>query len=123
VIVPSAPPVKVTVQTAAAGPLLLSTQLALDGETLAPLAVTLNVPVGLLFEPVFVSVTVTVHNLPVPMATAPVPQSTVVLVVLVPAAVEYGPTNGPPPGAPTGTTGSVDESSVARARFSRPFPV
>src|SRR3954464_6098959 len=35
----------------------------------------------------------------------------------------YGPTIGPPPGAPTGTTGSVDVSAIARSRFRRPLPV
>src|SRR5437660_1586491 len=38
------------------------------------------------------------------------------------AVATYGPTTGPPPGAPAGTTGSVDESPSARARFTRPFP-
>ena len=35
----------------------------------------------------------------------------------------YGPMIGPPPGAPAGTTSSVDMSVIARARFRRPFPV
>src|SRR5450759_3920338 len=39
------------------------------------------------------------------------------------AAATYGPTSGPPPGAPAGTTSVVDVSAKARARFSRPLPV
>src|SRR5207247_10930523 len=38
------------------------------------------------------------------------------------AAAMYGPTIGPPPGAPAGTTGSVAVSLRARFRFTRPFP-
>jgi hypothetical protein len=63
VIVPPALPVKVTVHVALA-PLPLRTQLALVGETPAPLAVTLNVPVGVVFIPLVESVTVTVQVLP-----------------------------------------------------------
>src|SRR5215212_3871249 len=37
--------------------------------------------------------------------------------------VEYGPTNGPPPGAPTGCTESAEVSTIARPRSTRPLPV
>src|SRR4051812_11005431 len=43
-----------------------------------------------------------------------------------PAAMTYGPTNGPPAptgAAPAGVTDAVPVSPRARARFSRPFPV
>ena len=43
-----------------------------------------------------------------------------------PAAARYGPTSGPPlptGGAPIGSTESLAVSAIARARFSRPFPV
>jgi hypothetical protein len=59
--------VKVTVHVALL-PLPLSAQLALDGETLAPLAVTLNVPVGVT-DPDTVSLTVTVQRLDCPAFT------------------------------------------------------
>ena len=36
-------------------------------------------------------------------------------------AARYGPTTGPPPGAPTGTTGSVDVSFSERASLTRPL--
>ena len=49
-------------------PLPLSTQLALVGETLAPLAVTVKVPVGVGLPPPCVSVTVTVQLLEFPTA-------------------------------------------------------
>ena len=42
------------------------------------------------------------------------------------SAATYGPTNGPPRpngAAPEGSIASVDVSTIARARFSRPFPV
>ena len=50
------------------------------------------------------------------------------LVLVVPvhthaAAATYGPTSGPPPGAPTGVTALVPVSANARARFNRPLPV
>ena len=47
----------------ALAPLPLSEQLALVGETLAPVAVTLNVPVGVTFWPLEESVTFTVQLL------------------------------------------------------------
>ena len=48
------------------------------------------------------------------------------LIVRFLAAIEYGPTYGPPPpagGDPAGSTESVDVSETARARFNRPLPV
>ena len=67
-IVPTAVPVKLTVQTPWSLPMAVRVQLALVGDTLAPLAVTLNVPLGLQLEPqdVEVSVTVTVQLLACP---------------------------------------------------------
>jgi hypothetical protein len=60
-IVPTALPVKLTVHVALL-PFPLSVQLALDGETPAPLAVTLSVPAGVT-DPDAVSFTVTVQLL------------------------------------------------------------
>jgi hypothetical protein len=125
VLGPAAPPVKLTVQVLGPLPLPTSTQDALVGETLAPLAVTLNVPVGALLGPLLVSATVTVQLLATPTATGLV-QLTVVEVVRVPAAERYGPTNGPPSptgAAPAGCTGSVDVSASARGILIRPLPV
>ena len=64
----------------------------------------------------------------VTVIVAPLIGSVVIALVTVPnrfefAAATYGPTTGPPPGAPAGTTGAVDASASARARFSRPLPV
>mgnify|MGYP003693545903 CR=1 FL=1 len=73
-IVPPALPVKVTMHVALL-PLPLSAQLALDGETLAPLAVTLNVPVGVT-DPDTVSFTVTVQTLDCPTLTTGLTQLT-----------------------------------------------
>src|SRR5215211_2633255 len=39
-----------------------------------------------------------------------------------PAAATYGPTIGPPPGAPVGVTPSVDVSAMARPTLTRPLP-
>jgi hypothetical protein len=101
VAVPAELPVKITEQTLELPELALSVQLVLFGETTPfGLAEKLTEPVGLLFGPELVSVTVTVQVLVSPTTNTPVPQSTTVLVVRVPAAATYGPTNGPP--GPTG---------------------
>jgi hypothetical protein len=72
-------PVKLRVQVALL-PLPLSAQLALVGETLAPLAVTVNVPVGVgLPPPCVVSLTVTVQLLACPMTTGLVQETVVEL--------------------------------------------
>jgi hypothetical protein len=63
VIVPVLPPVKLTVQEPE-----LSAQLALAGDTLAPVAVTLNFPVGVVGV-LEVSVTVTVQLEACPITT------------------------------------------------------
>jgi hypothetical protein len=79
VIVPPAVPVKLTVQVALA-PLPLSVQLALVGETPAPIAVTLNVPAGVGFIPAVVaSLTVIVQLLACPTLTGVVQLTEVVL--------------------------------------------
>ena len=75
---PAAFPVKLTEQVAFA-PLPLSTQLALVGDTPAPLAVTVNVPLGVVCEPLFESVTCTVQLLICP-TVADDGQLTVVMV-------------------------------------------
>ena len=53
----------------------------------------------------------------------PVPANVIVRFLF---AATYGPTSGPPDptgAAPAGVIDSVDVSPIARARFSRPFPV
>jgi len=69
-MVPTVLPAKLTVQVAVC-PLPLSVQLALVGETPAPLAATLTVPVGVGFWPcVVASLTVTVQLLACPTLTS-----------------------------------------------------
>src|SRR5579871_3480867 len=72
--------------------------------------------------PLYVIVTVNVTDPAVPALNVPVCAPTLMLITCMLAA-RYGPTTGPPPGAPTGVTGLVLVSATARARFSRPLPV
>jgi hypothetical protein len=78
-IVPAALPVRTTAQLPTPA-LPLGVQLALAGETPAPLAVKLTVPVGVLTVPGDVSVTVAVQLLPWPTATGLAQATTVVVV-------------------------------------------
>lgn len=78
VMVPPVLPVKLTVQVPLA-PLGLSAQLALAGDTPAPLAVTLKVPEGAVLLPLDESITLTLQLLDCPVMTG-VAQVTVVVV-------------------------------------------
>jgi hypothetical protein len=55
------------------------------------------------------------------MVTDPVPVPAKVKIQFR-AAISYGPTTGPPPGAPEGTTSVFDSSPTDRPRLIRPFP-
>jgi hypothetical protein len=57
------------------------------------------------------------------MVTEPPPVPAKVRVIFLVDAVAYGPTSGPPPGAPIGATLCVEVSPIARAKFRRPLPV
>jgi hypothetical protein len=76
-------------------------------------------------EPLKVAVTAEffVKLLPVTETESPGRPEVGFSVIAADAPAVYGPTTGPPPGAPTGTTASGDESPIARARFTRPLPV
>src|SRR5258706_13485565 len=75
------PPVKVVVQVAEEAVLAVSVQFGLVGDTPAPLAVKLTLPVGVVGVPEDVSVTVAVQTLEAPIAIELGTQLTVVVVV------------------------------------------
>jgi hypothetical protein len=100
-------------------------QLLAESETLVPVTAKVTGSrlklAGAPMPPVSVTVAVQV---PVPENATSVGLQMIEVLVVCTAAVWYGPTMGPPPpGAPTGTTASEELSAIARARFSRPFPV